>query len=160
MFQAYGLASHIAANRRKSVFLLASFVLLLQAILYSFSLIFVALARGGSDVGDIMARAWDNMAVFAPFGLLGAAVWFSIAWFAHGSMTAFATGAKPATRETAPAFYNALETLCISRGIAVPQIGIIETSALNAFASTCCCSTSVNTSACARSRNGISPGST
>ena len=135
MFEAYGLASHIAGNRRKSVFLLASFVLLLQAILYSFSLIYQALAFGGDDVGEIMGRAWDGMAVFAPMGLFGAAIWFAIAWFAHGRMIAFATGAKPVSRETAPELYHALETLCISRGLAMPQLGIIETPALNAFAS-------------------------
>jgi heat shock protein HtpX len=135
MFKAYGLASHIAGNRLKSLFLLASFVLLLQALLYSFSLIRQALVFGGGDAGEIMARAWSDMAFWSPLGIIGAGVWFLIAWSLHGSMIAFATGSRQVTREHAPALYNALENLCISRGIPMPKLAIIETAALNAFAS-------------------------
>ena len=35
---------------------------------------------------EIMARAWERMAVVGPFGLLGALVWFIIAYFAHDRM--------------------------------------------------------------------------
>ena len=133
MFRAYGLYSYIQKNRLKSILLLASFVLLLQAVLYSFSLLFEA--WNGGDVPEIMGRAWERMAVVGPFGLLGALVWFIIAYFAHDRMIAFATGSKPVTREEAFKVYNALENLCISRGIPMPRLRIIETAAANAFAS-------------------------
>src|SRR5947208_9740985 len=133
MFRAYGLYSYIPKNRLKSILLLASFVLLLQAVLYSFSLIIEAWS--GGDVPEIMARAWERMAIVGPFGFLGALVWFAIAYFAQGRMIAFATGSKSVTREEAFKLYNALENLCISRGIPMPKLRIIETEAANAFAS-------------------------
>jgi heat shock protein HtpX len=134
MFQAYGLYSYIQKNRLKSIFLLASFVFLLQAVLYSFALVIEAFS-GGGDVPEIMGAAWDRMATVGPFGLLGALIWFAIAYFAQGRMIAFATGSKSVTREEAFKLYNALENLCISRGIPMPKLRIIETPAANAFAS-------------------------
>jgi heat shock protein HtpX len=134
MFQAYGLYSHIRANRLKSVFLLLAFVALLQALIFSFALIVAALSEGGT-LDDIFASAWDFMAVAWPLGMIGAAIWFAIAYAAHQSMIGLATGAKPVGHETAPGLHAALEELCISRGIATPKLNIIETPALNAFAS-------------------------
>ena len=46
-----------------------------------------------------------------------------------------ATGARGVARAEAPQLYNALENLCISRGLAMPALQIIETPALNAYAS-------------------------
>jgi heat shock protein HtpX len=46
-----------------------------------------------------------------------------------------ATGARGVTRAEAPKLYNALENLCISRGLPMPALQIIETPALNAYAS-------------------------
>ena len=46
-----------------------------------------------------------------------------------------ATGARGVARAEAPQLYNALENLCISRGIPMPALQIIETPALNAYAS-------------------------
>ena len=46
-----------------------------------------------------------------------------------------ASGARPVTREQMPKIYNMLENLCISRGITMPQFEIIDSPALNAFAS-------------------------
>jgi heat shock protein HtpX len=45
-----------------------------------------------------------------------------------------ATGAHGVSRKEAPKLYNALENLCISRGIPMPRLQIIETPALNAYA--------------------------
>jgi heat shock protein HtpX len=50
-------------------------------------------------------------------------------------MIDYATGARPITREQSPRLYNIVENLCISRGIPVPGLQIIESDALNAYAS-------------------------
>lgn len=42
--------------------------------------------------------------------------------------------AKAITRKENPEIYNIIENLCISRGLPVPKIGIIDSPALNAFA--------------------------
>jgi heat shock protein HtpX len=46
-----------------------------------------------------------------------------------------AVGAKSLARKESPQIYNLLENLCISRGISMPRLNIIETPAMNAFAS-------------------------
>jgi heat shock protein HtpX len=44
------------------------------------------------------------------------------------------TGGREVTRQEEPRLYNLLENLCISRGITMPKLKIIEDDALNAFA--------------------------
>ncbi len=133
MFQAYGLYSHIRANRIRSMMLLASFVLLLMALMFSGALAIQALY--GGYFADIWARAADQFARTWYFGILAAAVWFAIANVFHRRFTNYATGAVSVERSDVPELYNALENLCISRGITMPKLQIMETRALNAYAS-------------------------
>ncbi len=62
-------------------------------------------------------------------------IWYIIAWFFNKRIILQATGAKLVTRTQEKRLYNLLENLAISRSIPMPQLAIIETSALNAFAS-------------------------
>ncbi len=135
MFRAYGLYGHIQANRLRSALLLTGFVLLLQALLYSFYLIFVAIFGHERTVIDMLAVAAEQYRRSWWLAMLGALVWFAIAWFGHKTMIARATGAVDVTRKDEPELYNTLENLCISRGIAMPALQIIESEALNAYAS-------------------------
>lgn len=56
------------------------------------------------------------------------------AWFSHHALIRLATGAKAVERRDEPELYNALENLCVSRGIPVPRLEIMETPGLNAYA--------------------------
>jgi len=71
----------------------------------------------------------------APYIFIGVLVWFLIAWFSHSSMIRRATGAKPLERKENKRVYNLVENLCISKGIKMPKIHLIEDDSLNAFAS-------------------------
>jgi heat shock protein HtpX len=134
MFKAYGLYSHIQSNRLRSAFLLASFVALLVALMFSFALLFEALNQDSAfDV--IVARSLAHVRQGWPFAVAAAGVWFVIAYLFHQNMIDFATGAQALSRSQSPRLYNLLENLCISRGIPIPQLKVIEDEALNAFAS-------------------------
>lgn len=133
MFQAYGLYGHIRANRIRSAVLLAGFVALLHVLLFSLLLIWSALY--GGTVGEIVADAARQFRRSWPVAMVAALVWFAIAYFAHQSLIRMATGARSISRTEAPKLYNALENLCISRGLPMPALQIIETPALNAYAS-------------------------
>jgi heat shock protein HtpX len=133
MFQAYGLYGHIRANRIRSAILLAGFVALLHALLFSLLLIWSAFA--GGTVEEIVADAAAQFRRSWPVGMLAALAWFVIAYFTHQRLIRMATGARGIARAEAPRLYNALENLCISRGIPMPALQIIETPALNAYAS-------------------------
>jgi heat shock protein HtpX len=132
---AYGLQTHIWNNNFKSILLLAGFPVLLLLLLYGLSVGYVALAEPIDNVGQGLALALDHMSRIWPFALIAAAIWFSIAWFAHQKLIEMSVGARGLTRKEAPDLYNMLENLCISRGITPPRLNIIETPAMNAFAS-------------------------
>jgi heat shock protein HtpX len=133
MFQAYGLYGHIQANRMRSALLLAGFVALLHALLFSILLIWSALLGGTFE--EIVAGAWAQFARSWPIAMAAALLWFVIAYFAHQTLIGMATGAKGVSRSEAPKLYNMLENLCVSRGLAVPALQIIDSPSLNAYAS-------------------------
>ena len=133
MFQAYGLYGHIQANRIRSALLLAGFVALLHALLFSLLLIWSAFYGGTLD--EIVAGALWQFRRSWPIAMLAALGWFGIAYFTHQALIGMATGARGVTRTEAPKLYNALENLCISRGLPMPALQIIDTPALNAYAS-------------------------
>jgi heat shock protein HtpX len=134
MFKAFGLYTHIQKNRLKSIFLLASFVLLIHAVLFSLVLIYEA-ATFGETGEEIFEAAVDDLRSAWPVGLIAAGAWFVIAFLFHQWMIDRATRAQGVERLEEPRLYNLMENLCISRGIPMPKLKIIETEALNAFAS-------------------------
>ena len=58
-----------------------------------------------------------------------------IAYFFHQNMIDAVTGGESVTRQQQPRLYNLLENLCISRGIPMPKLKVMDSPALNAFAS-------------------------
>lgn len=132
---AYGLQTHIWNNNLKSVLLLAGFPVLLLLLMYALNVAYVGLAVEISSIDEGLRLALDNMNRTWPFAFLAAGVWFLIAFMSHQALINLSTGAKPITRQQAPELYNMLENLCIARGLSMPKLSIIETPALNAFAS-------------------------
>ncbi|MEO8405980.1 MAG: M48 family metallopeptidase, partial [Chitinophagaceae bacterium] len=62
-------------------------------------------------------------------------IWFLIAWAGHSVFIRLATGSKPLERMENKRVYNLLENMCISQGMKMPSIYIIDDDSLNAFAS-------------------------
>ncbi|MCK7534390.1 MAG: hypothetical protein MZV63_26925 [Marinilabiliales bacterium] len=62
-------------------------------------------------------------------------IWFAVAYFSHSSMINKATSSRPLERKENLRVYNLVENLCISKGMAMPKVNIIEDDSLNAFAS-------------------------
>jgi heat shock protein HtpX len=69
-----------------------------------------------------------------PFVTVGTLIWLWIAWQFHQRMIDAMLDGHDVTREEEPRLYNLLENLCISRGIPMPKLKIVEDDALNAFA--------------------------
>ncbi len=129
---AFGLKTHIWNNNLASIFLLAMFPVLLLLIAYALTLLFTA--GSYADTGTAMREAMYQMPVIAPFAVAAAGIWFGIAWMGHSAMIDAAVGAKSLTRQDNPQLYNMLENLCVSRGMPMPRLKIVETDAMNAFA--------------------------
>src|SRR5262249_2320787 len=68
------------------------------------------------------------------FATIAAVIWIIIAYFFHQSMIDAVTGGHGVTRQEEPRLYNLLENLCISRGIPMPKLKVMDSPALNAFA--------------------------
>ena len=135
---AYGLQTHIWSNNWRSVLLMAGFPVLLVLVEYALFLLYAGVAGVGDKnyQGDAGMFVWaGNMLVQSwPFAIVGAAIWFGIAYFAYQAIIDAATGAHKVERSQEPKLYNLLENLCISRGITMPALRIMETDAMNAFA--------------------------
>lgn len=133
--RAFGLQSHIWNNNFKSILLLAGFPILLIILMFGLSFGFVGLTQQVYRLNDGVMLAVETMADIWPYAFIAAAIWFAIAWFANQKLVQLSVGAKSLSRQEAPEIYNMLENLCISRGVPMPRLNIIETNALNAFAS-------------------------
>ncbi len=61
-------------------------------------------------------------------------IWLLISIYFHKNIIFHLTKTKTLERKTSPEIYNIVENLCISRGLPMVKIGIIEDESLNAFA--------------------------
>jgi heat shock protein HtpX len=130
---AYGLYSHIQSNRRRSIALLIGLFFLIYVLVYAGALVAEALSvNAGPDT--LMRLAWNDLLHAAPWATIGTALWVVIAYYFHQGMIDALTGGREVTRAEEPRLYNILENLCISRGITMPKLKIMESDALNAFA--------------------------
>ena len=130
---AYGLYSHIQSNRRRSIALLIGLFFLIYLMVYAGALAAEALSvNADSDV--LMQLAWTDFLHAAPWATIGTALWVVIAYYFHQNMIDALTGGREVTRAEEPRLYNILENLCISRGITMPKLKVMESDALNAFA--------------------------
>ena len=129
-----GLQSQISSNNRKSILLLISFPTLLLGLVWLFFLA-VNIFMENDTISFNIDTVNNSFLYSAPYIFIGVLVWFLIAWFSHSSMIRRATGAKPLERKENKRVYNLLENLCISKGIKMPKIHLIEDDSLNAFAS-------------------------
>ena len=131
---AYGLYTHIASNKFRSMLLLAGLFALVYVLVYAGALVAEVVINGNEPVVYYLRRALHDLIVAAPVATIVAAVWVVIAYFFHQSMIDAVTGGHDVTRQEEPRLYNLLENLCISRGITMPKLKIMESPALNAFA--------------------------
>ncbi len=122
-----GLQTQIRRNNFRSTLLLASFPLLILVGVYAF--FFFAIGK------DNLSEVNKNFIITIPFVLGGVGIWFLIAYFFNTKMIRMATGAKTLERKENMSIYNLTENLCMSVGMRMPKLYIIQSDALNAFAS-------------------------
>ncbi len=131
---AYGLYTHIASNKFRSMLLLGGLFVLIYVLVYAGALIAEAVTNSGSSVEYYPTAARRDLITAFPYATGATVLWIMIAYFFHQSIVDAVTGCENATRQQQPRLYNLLENLCISRGIAMPKLKIVQSDALNAFA--------------------------
>ena len=131
---AYGLYTHIASNKFRSMLLLAGLFVLVYVVVYAGALIIEVLNYGGAPADYYLRVALTDVIRTLPYSTGAAALWIVIAYFFHQSIIDAVTGGQDVTRQEQPRLYNLLENLCISRGIPMPKLKIVDSDALNAYA--------------------------
>lgn len=149
-----GLTAWRSSNNTKSILLLAAFPALLLLLLGVMSFIWAGVMESGRYSYEYGYGPWRSFGLHSVLGtgtpldfalsvvatwwpvVLGiAAIWLLIGYVFNDSIIHMATGAEPVSRAEQPELYNLLENLCISRGITMPKLYIIDTDVMNAYAS-------------------------
>lgn len=121
-----GLHAQISRNNTRSALLLIAFPLLIFVAVYAFCFF-------------MFQPEWEEVnyrfITYIPFVVAGVIIWFLIAFASHSSLIQMATNSQPLERKENMRIYNLTENLCMSVGMTMPKLYIIETDALNAFAS-------------------------
>lgn len=118
----------IAANKRNTEILCAVLIL-------------IGVVAGGG-IGwalPILTGADPAMAIRTGLGAAGFMLVFSLAWTLIATsfgdkMVLGLTGAREVPRAEAPVLHNVVEEMSIAAGLPMPRVAIVETDALNAFA--------------------------
>ncbi len=132
---AYGLYSHIQTNRRRSVALLAGLFFLVYLMTFAGALFAEALSVGDASIAWLLRAAYRDLIVALPWVTIGTLIWMAIAYRYHQAIIDALTGGHDVSRQEQPRIYNLLENMCISRGISMPKLKLMDSPALNAFAS-------------------------
>jgi heat shock protein HtpX len=131
---AYGLYTHIASNKFRSMLLLGGLFVLIYVMVFAGALIAEVVINSDGSVDYYLAAAARDLIKAFPYATGGAALWIVIAYFFHQNIIDAVTGGEDVTRLQQPRLYNLLENLCISRGIPMPKLKVMDSDALNAFA--------------------------
>ena len=124
--QYLGIRQQIARNNTKSILFLLAFPLLI--LVGAYVVLYILLDQ------DIERTNTQFLSII-PTILIGVAIWFFISYFFHTQMIQSATHSRPLERRENMRVYNLTENLCMSVGMTMPKLYIIESDALNAFAS-------------------------
>ena len=111
---AYGLYTHIASNKFRSMLMLAGLFLLIYVLVFAGALLAEVLIRSDAPVDYYLRAASRDLVTAFPYATGAAALWIVIAYFFHQNMIDAVTGSESVTRQQEPRLYNLLENLCLS----------------------------------------------
>lgn len=135
---AVGLKTYIWNNNLKSALLIVCFPILILSMYFVGSFIYFLELEEQVPKNDMVQSFDKAMILFGnswPIVLIGVGIWFFIAFLSHEKIINKHSGGHLVKREDQERVYNLLENLCISRGMSMPKLAVIDSSALNAFAS-------------------------
>lgn len=131
-----GIQTQQSRNNFRSLLLLCMFPCLVVGMTYLFCYLFVWVAANGAYSGaELIPYANYYFVRWVPYVVGGVLIWFLIAYFANTSIINSAVGSVPLQRKDNKRVYNLVENLCISQGMKMPKLCVIDDDSLNAFAS-------------------------
>lgn len=135
------MRTQIARNNLYSILLLLAFPGIILGMVWVFLALLNYFGGGVVDQYGNVVHTLDTEVVnyyfltTIPWVIGGVGLWFLIAYFANASMVKAAVGARSLERRENPRVYNIVENLCMTCGMDLPQINVVDDPQLNAFAS-------------------------
>lgn len=139
--QYVGMQTQIRRNNMMSVLLLLLFPAIILGMVWVFLALVNYFGNGYYDQYGNVVHQMDAATVnyyfltTIPWVVLGVGIWFAIAYFANSSMVRHAVNSRPLSRRENPRIYNIVENLCMSCGMQMPKVNVVDDPQLNAFAS-------------------------
>src|SRR4030081_176270 len=99
---AYGLYTHIASNKFRSLLLLAGLFVLIYVLVYAGALIAEVVLNSDESVDTYLMAASRDLITAFPYATAAAALWIVIAYFFHQSIVDAVTGGEEVTRQQQP----------------------------------------------------------
>lgn len=136
-----GMQTQISRNNRMTFLLLLIFPLIILGVVWAFLALMNYFGNGYYDEYGNIVNHMDAATVnyyflkALPWVVAGVGAWFLIAYCFNAGMVRAATGARPLERRENPRVYNIVENLCMTAGMDMPKINIVDDPQLNAFAS-------------------------
>lgn len=107
--------SQIAKNKRKTVYIMLLFLLLIAGL------------------GWVASGLYGDTSIFY-WVVAGAGIYTLIQYFAASKLALAVNGAKEVTKKEQPELYRVVENLSIATGMPMPKVYVMDDPALNAFA--------------------------
>lgn len=136
-----GMHTQISRNNRMTLLLLLMFPLIILGVVWAFIALLNYFGNGYYDqYGNVVHQMDPEVVKYyflnaLPWVVGGVAIWFAIAFLFNTSMVRTATGAHSVSRKENPRLYNIVENLCMTAGMDMPKINMVDDPQLNAFAS-------------------------
>ncbi len=131
------LYDEIASNKRKTIFILLLFPLVLAGLIYT-TVFFVFYFTGSSAQAVTQAIDFQKInlisTIAAGITIVLAIIWAFISWFGGDHIVLDSAGAQEISRATHPEIFVLVENLTIATGLPLPRIYIMDDESLNAFA--------------------------
>ena len=135
------MRTQIHRNNRMSILLLLMFPVIILVMVWVFLVLLNYLGGGYYDnygnyvTGVDFDHVMQSFLSVVPWVVGAVALWFVIAYFSNTAMIRRATGSRPLERRENPRVYNIVENLCMTCGMDMPKINVVDDPQLNAFAS-------------------------
>lgn len=132
-----GIQTQQSRNNFRSLFLLCLFPCLVVGLTYLFCFLlhYLSMADDRTTMPLVVAYTNRMFIQIVPYVIGGVLLWFLIAYFANTRIIDSATGAIPLERKDNKRVYNLVENLCMSQGMTMPKVHVIDDESLNAYAS-------------------------
>ena len=123
---------HIAQNKQRTWLLILLFPVVFALLTWAAVAVLVGFFGGGNMPGTTGQSTW--LYAVPVLCWVAGMIWMAISYFTGDKLLLNSADAIPVTQKDQPEIYRLVENLCMSRGLPLPRIYVMDDESLNAFA--------------------------